>query len=302
MKAYVTTSANVTGVFPLTLAKNSSTGTATDGTPIVADYTNDLWPLMQGLMDRCAMTPSGTVEAYVAVGSGNASGQGAFTGVASAQHMQSLAYNFGAPGEIVFDFIQGVNALPATRRVLALTGSIVDGYLYPDLWYNCWCGSAANATAPWFFTSSSNASYAAATAARTTTGMTVNGVTGGRYLVLPDCRGLSPVGLGNNGMATGVAGTDGRSVNLTVYTGGTALGYILWDQFMGHWHQLYKASPNSAIPSVGAGSALPIDGTSNVAYSNDLLRDPKSDGTNGTPRTGAYTRTPGFACNIGIRY
>jgi len=302
MKAYVTTSANVTGVFPFTVAKNSSTGVATDGTPIVADYTNDLWPVMQGLMDRCGMTPSGTVEAYVQVGSGSAVGVGALTGVASAQHLLSLGYNYGAPGEIVFDFIQGVNALPATRRVLALTGQIVDGFLYPDLWYNCWCGSAANATAVWFFTSSTQASYAAAQAARTTTGLTVNGVTGGRYLVLPDLRGLSPVGLGINGMSSGTAGANGQAANAAYFTGGTALGYILLDVMQGHYTNRNVSAATEQIVGTSGGAYGFVATGAGIVSTTASTGAPITDGTNGTPRTGAYTRTPGFACNIGIRH
>lgn len=296
MKAYASTSANVTGAFPLTVGKNSSTGTSTDGTPYVADYLNDLWPVLQGLMDRCGMTPSGSVEAYVAVGSGSNIGQGAFTGVATAQHLQSLAYNFGAPGEIVMDFIQGVNALPATRRALALQGQMVDGYLYPDLWYNCWCGSAANATASSFYTTSD-----AGGTTRATTGMTVNGVTGGRYLRLPDVRGLSPVGYGSNGTFTAVNAT-AFSSSVGLYAGQVAgLGAVLTDLMQGHYHDIASNAGASIIQNGGTGSSASI-ATSGSAFLTGKIGAPITDGTNGVPRTGAWTRGPSFACNIGIRY
>jgi hypothetical protein len=293
MKAYATTSANVTGAFPVTVAKNSSTGTSTDGTPYLADYITDTWVPFQALLDRCGMTPSGNVEAYTAVGSGNASGQGAITGSTYMQHMLSMQYHFGAPGEIVFDFIQGVNALPATRRVMAFTGQNIDGFLYPDLWYNTWCGSAANATAVYFFTSSSSsATYATASAARSTTGLTVNGVTGGRYLFLPDLRGLSPIGLGINSNPWGNPG--GAAVNGTAFAGGSSLGAILTDIMQGHLHSI-------AVNS-GTGLSQVSNYFANTFNNNISTSGPIADGTNGTPRVGAYTRTPGFACNIGIRF
>ena len=286
MKAYVTTSGQVTGVFPATVAKNSSTGAATDGTPILADYTNDMWPVMQGLMDRCAMTPSGSVEAYVAVGSGSLVGVGALTGVATAQHLLSLAYNYGAPGEIVFDFVQGVNALPATRRVMALQGQNIDGFLYPDLWYNTWCGAAANAAAVYFFTSSSSsATYATASAARSTTGLTVNGVTGGRYLFLPDLRGLSPVMVGTNGSPTGIAGY--AAANATAFSAGTALGAVLADMLQGHYHQTWVSEGGGSALPLGSGG--PLQGSVYSYTPLSASNPPITDGTNGTPRKGAET-------------
>lgn len=302
MKAYITTSVNVGGVFPVSVAVNSSTGTSTNGTPYVADYVTDTWAMLQGLMDRCAMTPSGTIEAYTAVVAGNASGQGAITGSGIMQHIQSLQYHFGAPGEIVFDFFQSANALPGTRRVLALTGSIIDGFIYPDLWYNTWVGAAANGTAPFFFTSSTQASYAAASAARTTTGLTVNGVTGGRYLVLPDCRGLSPVGFGTNGTFKNANGSGATyaSGSYFPYASGTAgLGQYLADMFQGHWH------PLTGMGSGGGTGRFTPDSAGTGAYlswSGVRAESPVTDNTNGTPTVGFFTRTPSFACNIGIRY
>ena len=291
MKAYITTSANVVGVFPNTLAKNSSTGVSTDGTPLVSDYTNDLWPLMQSLMDRVGQTPSGTIEAYTAVGSGSAAGQGQTVNDPAQQHIASLARNFGAPGELVFDVVNG-SAL--SRRVVLLQGQVLDGFQYPDLVFNTWVGAGNNGAATGFYTTSD-----AGGTTRAATGLTINGVTSGRYLVLPDYRGLSPIGLGTNAKWAAALGLVNNPL------GGATLGAYLADKMQGHYYQVafYNFS-GSGVP-YGAISGASLATTLGSQFSSDSTvraLQATSDGTNGTPRTGLYTNGPGFACNIGVRY
>jgi len=280
MKSYLSSSANVNGVWPFIAPKNSSGPSLTDGTPILADFSAPDWALTQALMDRVSMTASGTVELYTAVGSGSSSGVGQTISDPAQQRIAALARNFGHPGELVFDMI----TTAPTRRVIALQGQTVDGFLYPDLWYSTWCGSANNATANAFFTTSD-----AGGVTRAVTGLTVNGVTGGRYLVLPDARGLSPAGNGTNGNATW-----GKTANGTFYTASILTMYIL-DMMAGHLHQVYgyqnSAGSGSSANSVNAGTASGV-----------YTGTPSTDGTNGTPRVGALTRTPSFVTNIGIRY
>lgn len=293
MKDYGVTSANVTGTFPLVRAKNSSTGTSTDGTPFVADYLQPTWVLTQSLMDRCgSMANSGTIESYTAVGSGSASGQGYVSGDPAQQLLWSMQRHFGLPGEIVEHFLN--STAQGQDRVLPLTGQVVDGYLYPDLWHNTWVGAGANATAAAFYTTSD-----AGGTTRATTGFTVNGVTGGRYLVLPDCRGLSPIGLGANTKTT------------IAYTGGTSIGAYLADKMQGHEH-LMRASTSGGTPaSIGGAttdSFLGVSASSGRYYASTtgdgsrVMTGYNTEAGNTTPRTGLYTQTPGFACNIGIRY
>jgi len=287
MKSYQGTSGNVVGGFPLTAAKNSSTGVSTDGTPYVADYLNDIWQLLQGLMDRSgAMTPSGTVESYVQIGSGSAAGLGSIVGNPAMQHLQSMQAHFGAPGEIVMDFfgLAGSALGFQGHRVFALTGQVMDGWAYPDVWYNCWVGAAANPGATIFYTTSD-----AGGTTRATTGLTVNGVTGGRYLVLPDCRGLSPIGLGTNTKF-------GMGSLPTFASGGSTLGAYLADMMQAHQHTV--TSFINGFTSGAGFNALTLSGTGQVNNTFATV----TDGANGTPRTGLYTRTPGFACNIGMRF
>ncbi len=73
-------------------------------------------------------------------------------------------------------------------------------------------------------------------------------------------------------------------------------------RFQNHWHQLYRATPNSSIPSMGAGSTLPVDQSASSPYTYDLLKDPKSDGVT-VPRTGPDTDVRSLAghlyCGLG---
>ena len=290
MKDLRVTSTNVTGTYPLVVAKNSSTGSSTDGTPYVADYITPLWVFLQSCMDRVGAAMSGTVEAYTAVGTGSAAGLGQTVGDGAQQFLSVVARNFGAPGELVFDVVNGT---AASRRVVPLQGTVLDGYLYPDLVYNTWVGAGLNGSATAFYTTSDSGGTT-----RSATGLTINGVTSGRYLVTPDYRGLSPVGLGTNAK-TAIA-----------YSGGSVLNAYVADMMQGHWHiesvgaNGVVADTNSATDyrngqtatGVGIGKSV-SSGTKSNSINGAI-----TDGTNGTPRTGLWTQTPAFACRIGIRY
>ena len=295
MKAYATTSANVTGAFPVSAGKNASTGSSVDGTPYHQDYISDTWALLQALMDRVGMTPSGTVEAYTAVGSGSAAGLGQTMADGAQQHLASFARNFGAPGELVFDVI----TTSPTRRVVPLQGQVLDGYLDPDLVYATWVGSGANGSATGFYTTSD-----AGGTTRATTGLTINGVTSGRYLVLPDFRGLSPIGLGVNAKF-------GMGSLPTFATGGSTLAAYLADQLQYHKHWLPNGYSGGAPTNPGPHFAAQYTngGTGVTGYDNngdnsttDMTMRTDNTNSGGTARGALYTRTPGFACNIGVRY
>lgn len=90
---------------------------------------------------------------------------------------------------------------------------------------------------------------------------------------LPDLRASAPVGAG-----TSVGYTQNETYSL---------GAKYNDQMQGHWHQMYGASS-------GSGSSFNVGTTNNsgtyTALSDDKVREPKTDGTNGTPRTGNATR------------
>jgi len=78
-------------------------------------------------------------------------------------------------------------------------------------------------------------------------------------------------------------------------TGGQAdeIGEVLADQMQGHRH-----SSSTAVSSTG-GSGSWIAGTGTAAESSRIL-DPIADGTNGTPRTGLFTRDKSIT--VGVPY
>lgn len=274
---------NVTGTYPNVLPKNSSTGTSTDGTPYVANVIQPLWAVTQALMHRCGLSNSGTVEAYTAVGSGSATGQGAISGDPAQQIMWGMQRHFSAPGEIIPHFLN--STAQGQVRALALNGQVIDGFSYPDLWYNTWVGAGANATAPEFYTTSDSGGTT-----RATTGLTVNGVTGGRYLKLPDCRGLFARGIGTS--------TVNQGANGTYFTGGASMGQVLLDMMHGHRHD----SPVYATGGGFGAGVTPTQGVSTGGSASSSTSAATTDTTNGTPRTGFETRPVSFACMWAVRY
>lgn len=86
--------------------------------------------------------------------------------------------------------------------------------------------------------------------------------------ILPDYRECVLVGVGQNTTDT-IADHD-------VYT----LGEFKDDQLQGHWHQFYYAN----APLAGGGASWQ-NATNNQTFgSNNAVRNPVTDGTNGTPR------------------
>ena len=126
MIAYETSVGNVTGTFPATTAKNSSTPGATDGTPLVAAMVNNIWGYFQALMNQAGLTPNGVQEAY------NAS-----------QILTASQLLFGAtPGDLYQSLVQN----PATLgvRALILTGQVITIASYPNLVANTYIGDTNN--------------------------------------------------------------------------------------------------------------------------------------------------------------
>ena len=271
MKDYGIVTSNVTGTYPNVLPKNSSTGTSTDGTPYVADLIQPMWALTQALMSRCGLTNSGTIEAYTAVGSGDLNGLGYVSGSPAQQIMWAMQRHFGMPGEIIEHFLN--STAQGQSRSLLLTGQMVDGFLYPDLWFNTWVGAGTNGTAPAFYTTSD-----AGGTTRATTGLTVNGVTGGRYIKMPDMRGYALRGWDPANSRDPAGSTRG-------------LGSAQLDAMQGHKHS--STSPIGASLTAGASG-----------FNAGSLGDsgiPTTDGTNGTSRTAIETRMVNIQCYFAIR-
>jgi len=162
-------------------------------------------------------------------------------------------------------------------RVLLLQGQVILIATYPLLAAAVYCGDANNATAPAFYKTSDAGGTTRSTA--------------GTYLVLPDTRGLSLKGVGN------------ATVNTRTKIGPAALGEVQEDQMQGHWHELNPiTSNNSVIVNSSGGSSSALLGGAIASYIGHTTGGTITDGTNGTPRTGANTRDSSIGTNFGITY
>lgn len=106
---------------------------------------------------------------------------------------------------------------------------------------------------------------------------------------LPDARGLVMVGAGTHGTMT--------RANGTAYNGGS-VGASRNDQMQGHYH---AHTPNSPLMTLPGGSSYIGAGGFIVDFSGSVT-SPKTDGTNGTPRTGDETRPAEIAVLVCIKY
>ena len=108
---------------------------------------------------------------------------------------------------------------------------------------------------------------------------------------LPDFRGRFARYNDNMGTAQGAASRDT----------GRAHGSSQGDAMQGHYHQMAQAGNNFFNNFAGNSNAGSSFGTLAVgggtAYTNIDIAHPRSDGTNGTPRTAAETRPINLACN-----
>ena len=176
----------------------------------------------------------------------------------------------------------GIAKYATLEDILELLGtpagtiSAFGGAAAPDGWLLC-DGSAV-----------SRSTYARLFTAISTTWGVGDGAT---TFNVPDLRGAFLRGTGSHGTANMADGND---------FAGPAVGAFENDQIQGHWHQLYRASDNIGLGgsnvSAGAGTASVVQVAKDTNTTSFHARDPFSDGTNGTPRTGDETRP--FAAGI----
>ena len=190
--------ANVVGAFPNVVAQNASGAGATDGTPYIASFIDDLWGHRQALMSLAGLTPNAVTEA-----------------VGASQAIDAM-YRIlgGGPGTGV---IWWKNSDPATTgdRVLLLTGQGILRANYTALDAAVYVGDANNAAVA----AAGGAFYRADDAAGTLPNIA------GTYLILPDTRGRVL-----RGWDTGAI-VDPQGA--TRYVGSKQA-----DAFQGHWHSL----------------------------------------------------------------
>jgi microcystin-dependent protein len=102
---------------------------------------------------------------------------------------------------------------------------------------------------------------------------------------LPDMRGAAPSGVGT----TPAFYTQSETI---------ALGQKYNDQIQGHFHQGWHTASGSVNGFVGTGTQ---GGSAFQEGSINQIRAPKTDGTNGTPRTGNVTRGKRVGVNFIIK-
>ena len=107
---------------------------------------------------------------------------------------------------------------------------------------------------------------------------------------LPDFRGVFPKGAGTTNRVAGV------DANGNAYA--ATLGTYAQDKMQGHHHQSYllTASTTNAHSVNNTGG-----GTANLC-ALDEVRNPTTDGTNGTPRTGMTTEPQNLGISFIIKY
>lgn len=92
-------------------------------------------------------------------------------------------------------------------------------------------------------------------------------------------------------------GTGSQTINTRSKTG-PDLGVIEEDQTQGHYHNIIFN--NGAVG--GVATMLSGNASASAYESNVVVKAPVTDGTNGTPRTGATTRENSIGTNFYIRY
>lgn len=191
----------------------------------------------------------------------------------TSQILDSVRKISGSPGEGV---IWWKNSDPAVSgdRVLLLSGQVITIASYPELAAAIYTGDGTNGTASAFYKTSD-------------VGGTTRNIAG-TYMVLADTRGYALRGLD----AAASVDPDGASRDF---------GSIQGHAFMGHYHRMYA----QVYDRGGGGTLAGINQTAgnNISQTGgDAVRQPITDGVNGTPIYGSETRMINVATTFGIRY
>ena len=193
----------------------------------------------------------------------------------------------------------GSIATQAADSVSISGGTIGSGVVFPT--FVGMIASFAMSSAPTGWLVCNGAEYAIAdygdlhTAIGTTWGALTNGSggAGSTHFRVPDLRGAFLRGTGSH--------ASGTMANSSAFAG-PSVGSFENDAFQGHYHTFL----NYAWFSNGSNSEL-VGVTGTTPSANDGgagsgVKEPKTDGTNGTPRTGDETRPFNAGINFCIKY
>jgi microcystin-dependent protein len=124
---------------------------------------------------------------------------------------------------------------------------------------------------------------------------TASGFTSATHFNLPDYRGRFLRGV------DGLAGNDpDKSTRLASKTGGISgnnVGSVQADAIQGHWHN-YRANISIDLAGAGEQSTVITETNSNIVTTDNLIRDPVTNGTDGNPRTSSESRPK----NVNVNY
>jgi hypothetical protein len=176
---------------------------------------------------------------------------------------------------------------------MAKLAAALQAYLVPSGAVSAWAGSSSAPTG-WLLCDGSavnRTTYAALFAAIGTAHGTGDGAT---TFNLPDYRGRFLR------MVDGSASVDPDKASRTAMaTGGNTgnnVGSVQTDAFQGHHHANRDPLQLTTIGQRNGGGNLAISGGATYINFTDVIGDPESDGTNGTPRTTSETRPSNAYC------
>lgn len=209
--------ANTVGAFPIVVAQNASGAGATDGTPYIATFIDDLWGRMQALMDRASLTPNGVTESS-----------------SSSQHVEALRKGFALGGGYTVMYNKAGSPAANGDRVLLLTGQGILRASFIELDTAVYVGDGNNAAVA----AGGGAFFRADDAAGTIPNIA------GIFLILPDYRGRVPRG-------------DDAGATVDPLGASRFLGDAQADAFQGHWHNTWSTNAGAAdaLAGTGGGSA-----------------------------------------------
>lgn len=187
-----------------------------------------------------------------------------------------------------------LTATTATITNLSTTSFVVGGSVFgliPVGGMIMW-GSTTTLPSKWINANGASLSTTTYSALFSVYGYTFGG--SGANFNVPDYRGIFPKGAGTTDRAAG------KDASGNFYAG--TIGTYSTDVMQGHYHNvLHYGTEQSSLPTTNTGGA----GNSNVLHGSGAsdgqqieVKAPRSDGTNGTPRTGHTTEPQSLGINF----